>query len=67
MVSIKIEVRGKDGRAHRFHHLLSPHNPIAERSLGHLIYVLLQGEFWQYDEVRITKERGKENGEPEKE
>ena len=58
MVSFKIEVKGKDGTALRFHHLLSPHNPIVERSLGHLIYVLLQGEFWEYDEVRITKERG---------
>ena len=67
MVSIKIEVRGKDGRAHRFHHLLRFNDPIAERSLGHLIHVLLDGEFWEYDDVRITKERRKEDGEPEKE
>ena len=45
MVSFKIEVRGKDGRAHRFHHLLRFNDPIAERSLGHLIHVLLDGEF----------------------
>jgi len=66
MVSFKIEVKGKDGTALRFHHLHKFHDPIAERSLGHLIHVLLDGEIWQYDEVRITKERGRVDGELEK-
>ena len=61
MVSFKIEASGKDGKAQLFRHLLNFHDPIAERSLGHLIHVLLDGEFWEYDEVRITKERGKED------
>jgi hypothetical protein len=66
MVSFKLEANGRNGKAYVFHHVFKFHDPVAERSLGHVIHLLLDGEWWQYEEVRITKERGEEDGVPEK-
>lgn len=39
---------------------LSKGDAIKERSLGHLIALLLYGLGWEYDQVTITKEGGEE-------
>ncbi len=44
-----------------FNHDLNLGGAITERSLGHLISVILAGSWWEYDEVRITKQEVKED------